>query len=126
MKQVRATCHCGAVEIEADLLGDTLVPARCTCSFCRRRQAGNVSVATSSVRVLRGADVLRLYQFGQHVARHYFCGVCGIYTHHRRRSDPNESGVNIGCIEGAEPWRFEPMLWHDGVNHPSEAQDSDT
>ena len=36
---------------------------------------------------------------------HYFCKICGINTHHRRRSDPNQYGYNIGCIEGFEmPW----------------------
>ena len=37
-------------------------------------------------QVVRGQNHLQLYQFNTHVAEHYFCGVCGIYTHHRRRS----------------------------------------
>ena len=117
---LRATCHCGAVELTARLRGDSLTPSRCSCSFCRRRQAGNVSVDWDSVTITRGAEALSLYQFGSHTAQHYFCKQCGIYTHHRRRSDPSEAGVNIGCVEGAEPWTFEPMPWVDGINHPSD------
>ena len=120
MKPVRATCHCGAVSLHAELVGRGMEPARCTCSFCKRRQAGNVSVAANSVQILKGQDHLRLYQFGTKTAEHYFCGTCGIYTHHRRRSDPNEIGVNIGCIEGQKPWDHEPMVWHDGIDHPSD------
>ena len=31
-----------------------------------------------------------------------FCNICGINTHHKRRSDPNQYGYNIACIEGFE------------------------
>ncbi|THH37364.1 GFA family protein [Aliishimia ponticola] len=122
-RSVTASCHCGAVRIRATLRGDHLLPSRCTCSFCRRRQAGNVSADLGSLEILSGESALRLYQFGSQTAAHYFCGTCGIYTHHKRRSDPTEIGINIGCIDGAEPWQFEPMPWNDGINHPSDASD---
>lgn len=61
-----------------------------------------IGVPYDGLRVVRGADALTLYQWNTHVARHYFCSVCGIYTHHQRRRDPNEFGVNAGCIEGLE------------------------
>lgn len=110
----RARCHCGAVVIEAIFPNGLEGAKRCTCSFCRRRQAGNVSALTDSVTVLQGAENLTLYQWGTKTARHYFCKTCGIYTHHQRRSDPSETGVNLGCIEGVEVWRAEPMAWSDG------------
>ena len=119
-RTITASCHCGGVKLRATLIEDTLNPSRCTCSFCSRRQAGNVSVLTASVVIETGAHMLGKYQFGTHTAEHFFCKTCGIYTHHKRRSDPLETGVNIGCVEGAEPWTFEPMHWHDGVNHPSD------
>ena len=62
-----------------------------------------VSVAVGSLRVVEGEDALRLYTWNTGVAKHWFCGTCGIYTHHRRRSDPNEYGVNAACIEGVDP-----------------------
>ena len=118
-RHITATCHCGAVKIRALQKGETN-PGRCTCSFCRRRQAGNISAHADSLEVLQGKDALSLYQFGTNTAEHYFCSVCGIYTHHRRRSDPTEIGINIGCIEGEQPWDYEPMRWTDGINHPSD------
>jgi len=33
------------------------------------------------------------------VAKHYFCSVCGIYTHHNPRSNPSMTGFNLGCID---------------------------
>lgn len=118
--KVRASCHCGAVKLEATLpygLGDI---GRCTCSFCARRQAAAVTAIASSVRVLKGADNLTLYSWNTHTAQHYFCKTCGIYTHHKRRADPSQCGINLGCIEGVNPWDYEPIAWTDGINHPSD------
>jgi hypothetical protein len=53
-------------------------------------------------------------------AKHYFCSVCGIYTHHQRRSNTQEYGVNAACLEGVSPYDFEAVPVNDGVNHPSD------
>jgi len=47
---------------------------------------------------------LTLYQWNTFTAKHYFCRVCGIYTHHQRRSDPTQYGFNVACIEGVDPF----------------------
>jgi len=120
MSRVRASCHCGAVVIEADLTGDIAQAIRCDCSFCRRRQAANVAARADTLEVVQGAEYLALYTWGTHTARHYFCKTCGIYTHHQRRSNPKECGVNIGCIAGVNPPDYEPYRWVNGTNHPSD------
>lgn len=117
---LKATCHCGAVELRVRLTDGFNTIRRCDCSYCRRRQAAPVSAALDGVEIVKGADNLTLYQFGTNTAKHYFCKTCGIYTHHQRRSNPNESGVNAANIEGVNPRDFEPILWHDGVNHPAD------
>ena len=120
---ISASCHCGAVELTATLpygLGDA---SRCTCSFCARRQAAAVTAIAASVVVTKGAENLSLYSWGTHTAKHYFCKTCGIYTHHQRRSDPSECGINLGCILGVKTWEHEPVQWTDGVNHPSDRKD---
>jgi len=106
---VRATCHCGAVEIEATLSEELAKARRCDCSYCARRQGANVSARVGDVTVLRGADRLSLYQWGTMTAKHWFCSICGIYTHHQRRSDPGEIGINVGCIEGVDLRTLEPI-----------------
>lgn len=94
----RATCHCGAVELELDLPDGIVSPRRCDCSICRRKGAVVASVPLAGLHVVKGADQLRLYQFNTHAAKHYFCGICGIYTHHQRRSNPEQYGFNVGCL----------------------------
>lgn len=117
---VTATCHCGAVELRVTLTDGLNTARRCDCSFCRRRGAPAVSAPLGGVEVVKGADNLQLYQWGTGTAQHHFCKTCGIYTHHRRRSNPNEFGVNLYAIQGVEPKDMEPIPWHDGVNHPSD------
>ena len=116
----KATCHCGAVELRLTLPGDMEHPHRCDCSFCRRRAAPTISVPLNGLEVVRGADKLSLYTWNTGTAKHYFCSTCGIYTHHQRRSNPNEFGVNFGSIDGMNPKDYEPIPWEDGVNHPSD------
>ncbi|MBT1445074.1 GFA family protein [Shewanella sp. JM162201] len=115
-----ASCHCGAVVLELSLPDGIVRPRRCNCSMCRRRGAIAASVPLSGLTILKGQDALRLYQFNTHTARHYFCGHCGIYTHHQRRSNPAEFGYNVGCLEGVDPYLLGEVPVCDGVNHPSD------
>ena len=115
-----ATCHCGSVELRLSLPNGVVNPRRCDCSICRRKGAIVASVALDQLQIVKGAKALRLYQFNTHTAKHYFCGHCGIYTHHQRRSHPNEYGFNIGCLQGVNPFDLENVVTHDGVNHPAD------
>ncbi len=114
------TCHCGEVELELTLPNGIVKPRRCDCSMCRRRGAVVASVPLNGIRIVKGEEKLRLYQFNTHTAKHYFCSECGIYTHHQRRSDPSEYGFNVGCLEGVNPYQLERIEVMDGVNHPSD------
>lgn len=117
---LKATCHCGAVELRVRLTDGFNTIRRCDCSYCRRRQAAPVSASLDGVEIVKGAENLTLYQFGTYTAKHYFCKTCGIYTHHQRRSNPNQFGVNAANIDGVNPRDFEPIPWNDGVNHPAD------
>lgn len=117
---VNGACHCGAVRFEVTLTDGLETARRCTCSLCRMRGAVAVSAPLDGLRITQGADKLTLYQFNTRVAEHFFCSVCGIYTHHRRRSDPNEYGINAACLEGVSPFDFAAIIVNDGVHHPSD------
>lgn len=117
----RLSCHCGKVELELALPNGIEKPRRCDCSMCRRRGAIVASVPLNGIRIVQGADVLKLYQFNTRTAKHFFCGECGIYTHHQRRSDPSEYGYNVGCLEGVNPYELGTIEVMDGVNHPSDS-----
>ena len=116
----RASCHCGAVVLELDLPNGIVNPRRCDCSICRRKGAIVASVSLAGIKVLQGESSIKIYQFNTQTARHYFCSNCGIYTHHQRRSNPNEYGYNVGCLEGVNPFELEPVPVNDGVNHPAD------
>jgi hypothetical protein len=79
------------------------------------------SVTLDRLKIIKGEDKLSLYQFNTKTAKHYFCSVCGIYTHHQRRSDPREFGFNVGCLEGINQYQLDELKnvqTLDGVNHP--------
>jgi hypothetical protein len=118
--QHRLSCHCGSVVLELNLLDGIVNPRRCDCSICRRKGAIVASVTLDAIRIVQGEEHLRLYQFNTLVAQHYFCGVCGIYTHHRRRSFPDQYGYNVGCLEGVNPMLIPNVPVNDGVNHPAD------
>jgi hypothetical protein len=121
----KASCHCGAVELELSLPDGIVNPRHCDCSICRRKGVVVASVKLAGLRVVKGHDVLKLYQFNTHTAKHYFCSNCGIHTHHQRRSSPDEYGYNVGCLEGVNPFDLGPVRVFDGVNHPADRRAAD-
>ena len=118
---LRGACHCGAVQFSVRLTDGLHTARRCTCSYCRMRGAVAVSADLDGLAVVSGAETLATYRFGSMTAAHHFCSKCGIYTHHRRRSNPNEFGVNVACLEGVSPFDFEEVPVNDGVHHPADS-----
>ena len=115
METKKGSCHCGAVEFEVDLDNGWDNIRRCNCSLCRRKGAVMASVPVDKLRVTKGADMLTVYQWNSKTAQHYFCKVCGIYTHHRRRSNPSQFGFNVACMEGVNPFDFKEVGLGDGA-----------
>ncbi len=119
MKTAEGACHCGAVRFRVTLSDGLRTARRCTCSYCRMRGAVAVSAELDGVTMLAGEEVLATYQFNTGVAKHHFCSKCGIYTHHQRRSNPKQYGVNVACL-GTSPFELVSVPVNDGVNHPSD------
>ena len=115
---MNGACHCGTVRFRVTLPDGLSHPRRCTCSYCRMRGAVALTALKDGLVFLAGEDALTLYQFNTAVAEHYFCSKCGIYTHHRRRSNPNQYGINAACLDGVSPFDFAEIAVVDGVNHP--------
>lgn len=118
--EIDGACHCGAVRFHVKLADGLRSARRCTCSYCRMRGAIAVSANLDDISIVSGKEALTLYQFNTNTAKHYFCSVCGIYTHHQRRSNPNQYGVNVACLEGISPFDFPSVIVNDGVSHPSD------
>jgi len=53
-----------------------------------------------SLKVTQGEALLSKYQWNTREAEHFFCKVCGIYTHHVMRGETQTAGVNMACIQG--------------------------
>lgn len=119
-KEINGACHCGTVRFRARLSDGFRTARRCTCSYCRMRGAVAVSAPVGGIEILAGADALTAYQFNTGTAKHFFCSRCGIYTHHQRRSNTSEYGVNVACLNGISPFDFPEVTVVDGVNHPSD------
>ena len=118
--EVEAACHCGTVRFRVKLTDGFNTVRRCTCSYCRARGAVTVSADIGGITIDAGEDALTGYRFNTGTAQHYFCSKCGIYTHHRRRSNPNQYGVNVACLKGVSPFDFADVPVIDGVNHPTD------
>lgn len=117
---IKGACHCGSVQFRVKLADGLGTARRCNCSFCRMRGAVVVSAPLEDIEILQGHSELSSYRFGTMIAQHYFCAICGIYTHHQRRSDPSQYGVNVACLAGVSPFDFAEVPVSNGVNHPAD------
>ncbi len=115
----KLTCHCGEIEIQINLKKEINELMRCNCSMCKRKGTMVATINKNYLKVLKGQDKIKTYQFNTNVAKHYFCSECGTHTHNLRRSDPNTFGFNVGCIDEIEPDRLFKLktFVNDGQNH---------
>jgi hypothetical protein len=117
---LNGSCHCGTVRFTVTLTEGFASARRCTCSICRMRGAVAVTSTPDAFRITEGEDKVATYRFNTKTAEHHFCTVCGIYTHHKRRSSPNQLGVNVACLDGVSPFDFREVVVYDGNRHPAD------
>lgn len=116
---IRASCHCGAVVIEA-----TRVPIRvtsCNCSICRRYGALWAYYTRATARVVSGSDRVAAYLWGGKKLEFYHCRTCGSCTHYEALAKDRESrfAINARCFapedlapirvrhfDGADTWQY--------------------
>ncbi|MET0360951.1 MAG: GFA family protein [Sphingobium sp.] len=113
-----AQCHCGGVRFRVRLTDGLNTARRCTCSYCRMRGAVAVSAQLDGLEIVEGQALLSRYRFNTGEAEHFFCSVCGISTHHQRRSVPDQFGLNAACLANVSPFDFTEVPVLDGINHP--------
>ena len=111
-------CHCESVEAEINIKEINKI-IRCNCSICKRKGTVMSMVKNEDFKITKGKDKLKLYKFHTKIAQHYFCSICGIYTHHNPRSNPAMTGFNLGCINDFDVFKLEKEATIlDGKNHP--------
>ena len=115
----KLTCHCGGVEAEVKLPENGFEKLiRCNCSICKRKGFIMSFVGLDDLKIVKGEELVKLYQFHSKVAKHFFCSNCGVHTHANPRSNPKIFMVNVACIEGIKPFNLGDIKVNDGENHP--------
>ena len=115
----KLTCHCGGVEAEVKIPENGFEKLmRCNCSISKRIGYVIGVIGSDDFKLIKGENLLTLYQFYTKTAKHYFCKVCGINTHNRPRINPKIYGINVACVEGINPYELKNVGINDGENHP--------
>ena len=100
-EQVTGGCLCGAVRYEVD--GPFLRAGHCHCSRCRKHSGAAVStqarVAREQFRLLRGAELVRVYGKGQGAVK-AFCSVCGSSLFGGTWPDGPQVSIRLGAFDG--------------------------
>lgn len=120
MESYEGGCHCGAVRyrIETELASAT----QCNCSICTKKGMLNHRVAPERLTILEGKEVLALYQFGTHTAKHWYCPRCGIHVFSNPRRAPDQYAVNLRTLDdfhrllpAIEIRHFDGLNWEEAV-----------
>jgi len=116
---MRASCHCGAVVMEADRAPRGVTS--CNCSICRRLGARWAYYSRKTARIVKGADNVKAYLWGDKTIEFYHCKTCGCATHYEvvekdadarfaingRCFAPEELvGVPVRHFDGADTWKY--------------------
>lgn len=75
----------------------------------------HIIVPECRFRLIQGDEKLIAYGFNTHTARHLFCGVCGVKSFYRPRSNPDGWSINAHCLHAAEAPRLLVTVF-DGRN----------
>lgn len=116
---IRASCHCGTVQIEVDSLPDTLT--QCTCSICRRYGALWACLTRRTAHVVAGQDSETAYLWNDKVIEFFHCNHCGCITRYesvekepagriavnaRMMSPDDVAGLKVRTFDGAKTWKY--------------------
>lgn len=92
-------CHCGGVVFSAAATKKITITL-CNCGICYKSGHQELMVREEHFRLHKGKEFLKPYRFGDCVADHTFCAVCGIMPFYRPRSHPTGyRSVNARCLE---------------------------
>lgn len=96
---ISATCHCGAIRIDAPNPPAQITD--CNCSICRRSGVLWAYYPASSVQVHAAANATQSYAWGKNEIRFVRCATCGVLTHweHVSNAEGKKMGINARTFE---------------------------
>jgi hypothetical protein len=115
----KASCHCGAIQLEVAELPISLT--ECNCSICHRIGALWAYYKQSQVKIVFSPEALSRYIWGERRIEFCSCKVCGCTTHYEsienggdkhmavnaRSIAPTElQGIPIRKFDGADSWKY--------------------
>jgi hypothetical protein len=80
-------CHCGRVRFEVTAPASIEV-LECNCSICSKTAYLHLIVPRERFTLLN-----------THMAKHWFCSVCGVKSFYVPRSHPDGVSVNVRCLD---------------------------
>ena len=113
----KGSCHCKKIsfQIKAENIYEDVY--RCNCSLCIKKSIVMKAVPKEFFTLLEGDEYLGLYKWNKNIAEHYFCKLCGVYTHHKRRRYPDQIAVNFACLDDLELPNDIIISLVDGASH---------
>lgn len=111
------SCHCQKVRFQVETDNILAGLYRCNCSLCQKKSIVMKAEHKSWFTLLEGEEFLLSYQWNKNIANHFFCKGCGVYTHHKRRRDPNQICINFACLDNVEMPQESDIGHTDGASH---------
>lgn len=120
-KTYQASCHCGAVKVEArfDLAQGT---SKCNCSICTKMRNWSVLVKPDAFRLVSGEADLSDYQFNSKSVNHLFCKHCGVRPFGHGYLDVlggEYYSIKVNCLDDVDPQELidAPIKYCDGLHN---------
>lgn len=116
---LRASCHCGAVQISVSRKPRSVT--QCTCSICHRYGAQWAYCSRSTATVHCAPDAVTAYRWGDKSLEFFHCRTCGCLTHYESAKKEADSriavnarmmaradiaDVRVRTFDGADTWKY--------------------